>query len=368
MKHADWDSFGQRQKSAREQGRHIGIGLANFVEGTGRGPYETVTVRINPSGNVLVATGATAMGQSTQTMLAQVVAERLGGDPSLISVTCGDTDATPLGFGGFNSRQTVIAGASAHAAAGAVRNKVLRLASRLLEAAERDLEINGQNVFVKDTPDRKLTFSELARAASGLPGFKLPVADTEPGLEATESVIIDDMVYSNGSAVAEVEVDIDTGQVTILRFLIAHDCGRRINPMLVDGQVVGAIAHGIGNALFEWMGFDENAQPVTTTFADYLLVSADKMPKTRLFHLESNSPFNELGVKGVGEASCIPTPAAIAAAIEDALTPFAVKINQVPLTPAVLWGLIQSASKNTAPEHWRSADIDKDAYKREELQ
>ncbi len=368
LKHADWDSFGQRQQSAREQGRNIGIGLANFVEGTGRGPYETVTVRINPSGNVLVATGATAMGQSTQTMLAQVVAERLGGDPSLISVTCGDTDATALGFGGFNSRQTVIAGASAHAAAGAVRNKVLRLASRLLEAAERDLEINGQNVFVKDTRDRKLTFSELARAASGLPGFKLPVADTEPGLEATESVIIDDMVYSNGSAVAEVEVDIDTGQVTILRFLIAHDCGRRINPMLVDGQITGAIAHGIGNALFEWMGFDENAQPVTTTFADYLLVSADKMPKTRLFHLESNSPFNELGVKGVGEAGCIPTPAAIVAAIEDALTPFGMKINQVPLTPAVLWGLIQSASKNTAPEHWRSADIDKNAYKREELQ
>ena len=367
LKHAAWDSFRQRQKTARDQGRHIGIGLANFVEGTGRGPYETVTVRINASGNVVVASGATAMGQSTQTMLAQVVAEQLGGEPSSISVTCGDTDAAPLGFGGFNSRQTVIAGASAHAAAGAVRAKVLRLASRLLEAAEHDLEINGRDVYVKDTPDRKLTFAELARAASGLPGFRLPVADMGPGLEATESVIIDDMVYANGSAVAEVEVDVDTGQVTILRFLIAHDCGRRLNPMLVDGQVLGGIAHGIGNALFEWMGFDESAQPVTTTFADYLLVTADKMPEVKLFHLESNSPFNELGVKGVGESGCLPTPAAIVAAIEDALAPFAVKLNRIPLTPAVLWGLIRSASNSAPVEHWHAPDLDIGAYEKEQL-
>ncbi len=364
LKHAGWAAFGERQQAALEQGRHIGIGLANFVEGTGRGPYETVTVRINPSGNILVATGATAMGQSTQTMLAQIVAGQLGGDLSLISVNCGDTDATPLGFGGFNSRQTVVAGASAHAAARAVRDKVFRLASRRLEAAERDLEINGHNVFVKDMPDRKLTFAQLARAASGLPGFKLPVAEAGPGLEATESVVIDDMVYSNGSAVAEVEVDIDTGQVDIRRFLIVHDCGRMINPVLVEGQVAGGIAHGIGNALFEWMGFDDNAQPVTTTFADYLLVSADKMPALELFHRESASPFNELGVKGVGESGCLPTPAAIVAAIEDALKPFDVKLNQAPLTPAVLWGLIRSAPGISAPEHWRSPGIDTAAYRK----
>ncbi len=367
LKHAGWAAFAERQQAAREQGRHIGLGLANFVEGTGRGPYEMVTVRINPSGNILVATGATAMGQSTQTMLAQIVAGQLGGDLSLISVNCGDTDATPLGFGGFNSRQTVVAGASAHAAARAVRDNVLRLASRLLEAAERDLEINGHNVFVKDMPDRKLTFAQLARAASGLPGFKLPLADTGPALEATESVVIDDMVYSNGSAVAEVEVDIDTGQVEIRRFLIVHDCGRMINPVLVEGQVAGGIAHGIGNALFEWMGFDDNAQPVTTTFADYLLVSADKMPALELTHRESASPFNELGVKGVGESGCLPTPAAIVAAIEDALKPFDVKLNQAPLTPAVLWGLIRSAPGFPAPEHWRSPGIDIAAYGKEAL-
>ena len=367
LEHAGWDSFRQRQAAAREQGRHIGIGLANFVEGTGRGPYETVTVRISPSGQVVVASGATAMGQGTQTMLAQVVAAHLGGDPALISVVCGDTDATALGFGGFNSRQTVIAGASAHAAARAVRAKTLKLASRFMEVAEDDLVINGRAVQVKDTPDRTLTFAQLARAAAGLPGFKLPLADMGPGLEATESVIIDDMVYANGTAVAEVEVDIDTGRVSILRFLLVHDCGRMLNPALVEGQVLGGIAHGIGNALFEWMGFDEQAQPVTTTFADYLLVTADNMPEVSLHHLESNSPFNELGVKGVGESGCLPTPAAIVSAIEDALAPFGVRLNQAPLSPAVLWGLIKATPGSAPPEHWRSTDIDVGAYKTEEL-
>ena len=300
-------------------------------------------------------------------MLAQIVADQLGGDLSLVSVLCGDTDAVSLGFGGFNSRQTVIAGASAHAAAKTVRNKVLSLAARLFEAAERDLEISGQNVFVKDIPDRKLTYGELARAAYGQPGFKLPVIDMGPGLEATESVVIDDMVYTNGTAVAEVEVDTDTGQVTILSFLMVHDCGRMINPMLVDGQVAGGIAHAIGNALFEWMGFDENAQPVTTTFADYLLVSADKMPGMELFHRESGSPFNELGVKGVGESGCIPTAAAIVSAVEDALAPFGVRLNQAPLTPSVLWDQIRSTSDNAPVEHWQAPDIDIGAYKKEEL-
>ncbi len=367
LQHAGWESFKEQQQSALLQGRHIGIGLANFVEGTGRGPYETVTVRINASGNIVVASGATAMGQSTQTMLAQIVAEQLGVDPSAINVICGDTDATPLGFGGFNSRQTVIAGASAHAAAKAVKVKAFKLAAQLMETAEHDLAINNQTVFVKNAPDRRLTFAQLARAASGLPGFKLPVSGLEPGLEATESVIIDDMVYANGSAIAEVEVDIDTGQVAILRFLIVHDCGRRLNDMIVDGQVLGGIAHGVGNALFEWMGFDENAQPVTTTFADYLLVSADKMPPVQLFHLESPTPFNELGVKGVGESGCLPTPAAIVSAVEDALTPLGAQLNQSPLRPAALWELIRSAPNSAPPEHWRTPDIDNNAYRQETL-
>ena len=366
LKHAEWDKFKERQEQAREQGRYIGIGLANFVEGTGRGPYETVSVKITPSGKIIVASGATAMGQSTDTMLSQIVAEQLGNDLSLISVISGDTNATSTGFGGFNSRQTVIAGASAHKAACNVRRKVLALATHLLEAAETDLEFNSEMISVIGSPEVSISLGELARAAAGLPGFKLPVAGIGPGLEATESVIIDDMVYANGSAVAEVEVDIDTGQVKILRFLLAHDCGRMINPMIVDGQIMGAIAHGIGNALFEWMGFNEEAQPITTTLADYLIVSAANMPTIELLHHESVSPLNELGVKGVGESGCIPTPAAIISAIEDALSPLNIKINQAPVTPAVLWDLIHN-SKGSTGTHWQSDKLDKQSFKQEEV-
>jgi len=358
LEHAQWDKFKQKQKEALAHGRYIGIGLANFVEGTGRGPYETVTVKVTPSGEIIVSSGATAMGQSTDTMLSQIVAEQLGNDLSLISVISGDTDATSLGFGGFNSRQTVIAGASAHAAAVKVRNKALALAGELLEVADIDLQFNGENISVVGSPEVGISLGELARAAAGLPGYKLPLADMQPGLEASESVIIDDMVYSNGSAVAEVEVDIETGQVTISRFLLAHDCGRMINPTIVDGQIVGAIAHGIGNALFEWMGFDDEAQPVTTTLADYLLVSSANVPLIELFHHESASPLNELGVKGVGESGCIPTPAAIISAIEDALSPLDIKINQAPVTPAILWELINNSAESTRV-HWQSEDLKK---------
>jgi carbon-monoxide dehydrogenase large subunit len=364
LERAGWDTFRRRQDAALARGRYIGIGLANFVEGTGRGPYETVKVEIDASGTILVASGATAIGQGTRTMLAQIVADQLGGDTSRVSVTIGDTAAVSLGFGAFNSRQTVIAGASAHAAAKAVRQKLLKLASHLLEAAEDDLELAGQHVFVKGTPDRGLTLAAAARAAAGLPGFKLPLPTLGPGLAASESVIIDDMVYANGSAVAEVEVDVDTGRVRILRFLLAHDCGRMINPALVDGQVAGGIAHGLGNALFEWMGFDPDAQPVTTTFADYLLISADQMPDVELFHGESPSPLNGLGIKGVGESGVIPTPAVIASAVEDALRPLGITVKQAPLTPAVLWRLINLPSDEP---HWRAPQLDDVLFPRELL-
>lgn len=366
LEHAGWDTFRERQALALAQGRYIGMGLAHFVEGTGRGPYETVTVSINSVGRIVVASGATAMGQSTDTMLAQIVAEQLGGDMSLVSVISGDSDATSHGFGGFNSRQTVMAGASAHAAALGVRNKLLMLTASEMESTEEDLEINGGYVSVVGTPEQKISFAELARIAAGLPGYKLPTTNLGPGLETTESVNIDDMAYANGSAVAEVEVDIDTGSVLINRFLLVHDCGRMINPAIVDGQIAGAIAHGIGNALFEWMGFDDDAQPVTATLADYLLVSAANIPMMEIHHMESPSPLNELGVKGVGESGCIPTPAAIISAVEDALSPLNLKINQAPLTPPVLWELIHNNS-GSPPVHWDSDSLDVDGFSQEKI-
>ena len=308
----------------------------------GRGPFEGVTVRIGPSGKVQVFTGAAAMGQGTKTILAQLVADQLGGDVAQVAVTTGDSAGIAGGIGGFNSRQAVMAGSSAHLAAVKLRDKVLAIAAHLLEAAAEDLEIIGDRVRVKGAGGLNVTLAQVARAVAGTPGYSLPPG-IAPGLEATEHMVEDRMAYTNGTAVAEVEVDVETGAVTIRRFVLVHDCGRAINPMLVDGQLAGGIAHGIGNALFEWMGFDDAAQPVTTTLGEYLLVTATELPAPELLHLESPSPLNPLGVKGVGESGTIPTPAALVAAIEDALAPFGIAIAQAPIRPNEIVALIRAA-------------------------
>ena len=346
---AGWASFAERKLVARGDGQRIGIGLANYVEGTGRGPYETVAVRIAPSGRVMVTTGAAAMGQGTVTMLAQIVGAQLGEDIANISVRTGDTD-DPLSFGGFNSRQTVVAGASAHRAALFVREKLLKVAAHLMEADESDLDITGNVVALKGVAEKNITFAELAAAAAGLPGYQLPGIDA-PGLSAVERVVIDDMAYSNGTAVAEVEVDPETGGVRVHRLVLAHDCGRMVNPMLVDGQLLGGIAHGLGNALFEQMQFDSEAQPLTTTLADYLMVSAAEMPETSFVHFESPSPLNALGVKGVGESGVIPVAAAVMSAIDDALSDLGIQIDEAPLSPQRLRDYIRRAS--TSPDSRR---------------
>jgi aerobic carbon-monoxide dehydrogenase large subunit len=344
LERAGWSAFPARQQAARKSGRYLGIGLANYCKGTGRGPFESVTVRIGPSGRVHVYTGAAAMGQGTRTMLAQVVAEQLGADLANVTVTTGDTAAIALGLGGSNSRQTVTAGSSAHVAAVKVREKTLAIAAQLLEAAAGDLEIAGDHVRVKGVPDMKVGLAKIARAVAGTAGFTLPQG-VSPGLEATEHVVIDDMAHANGTAVAEVEVDVETGRVDVLRYVSVHDCGRMVHPTLVDGQIAGGTAHGIGNALYEWMGYDADAQPVTTTFADYLLVTATEMPRLEIAHQESPSPLNPLGVKGVGECGVVPVTAAIASAVEDALAPFGVRIAQTPIFPAHIVALIEEARR-----------------------
>lgn len=334
-----WAGFAERQRAARAEGRHLGIGVANYVEGTGRGPFEHVSVRIEPSGRIVVATGAAAMGQSTRTMLAQIVAEQLGADMANVEIITGDTAAAPIGIGGSNSRQAVLAGSSAHVAALTVREKVLRIAGEMLEAATADLEIEGREVRVKGAPGLKVTLAAVARAAAGQPGFTLP-GGGGPGLAASEEVVIDAMAYANGTAAAEVEVDIETGAVTILRLVFSHDCGHALHPRIVDGQLMGGIAHGIGNALYEHMRFDEQAQPISTTLADYLLVTATEMPPVRILHMHSPTPLNPLGIKGVGEAGVIPIPAAVAAAVEDALSPFEASVRHVPLSPVDVLAMI----------------------------
>lgn len=339
LKRAGYESFRDRQAAARAEGRYIGMGVANYVKGTGRGPFETATVRIGPSGKVLVYTGAAAMGQGTKTMMAQIVAEQLGGDMSLIEVVTGDTSGVPLGIGGSASRQTVTAGSSAHLAAVEVRAKALKVAAHILEASEEDLEIEGGEVRVKGVSDLSVPLGTVAHAVAGTPGFALP-GGIEPGMESTQSAVIDDLTFANGTQVVEVEVDPETGHVKFNNYVMVHDSGVIINPMIVDGQVIGGTAHGIGNTLYEWMGYDEYAQPLTTNYAEYLMVTAPEMPNIDLLHMESPTPLNPLGVKGVGECGIAPASAAIVAAIEDALKPFHVHIAQVPIRPAEIVALV----------------------------
>jgi carbon-monoxide dehydrogenase large subunit len=339
---AQWQDFPRRQAAARAQGRYIGIGLAHGMKGTGRGPFEFGNVRVSPTGQITVSTGAAPMGQGLCTALAQICAEAFGVRAQDVTVIAGDTAAAPLGLGGFASRQTVTAGSSVKVASAAVAAKARKLASQMLEAAEEDLEIADGEVRVVGAPQLAVKLGDLARVLKGAPGYPFP-KDIEPGLESSATFRVDQLAYSNACHVAEVEVDVETGAMRILRYLAMQDAGRLINPMIVDGQIHGGVAHGIGNAIFEWMGYDEAGQPITTTFADYLLPTAADVPKLQTLYKESPSPHNPLGVKGVGEVGVIPAAAAIISAIEDALSPFGVRIAQMPITPPRLAELIARA-------------------------
>jgi len=297
---------------------------------------------VSPTGQITVSTGAAPMGQGLATALAQICADAFGVRAQDVTVIAGDTAAAPLGLGGFASRQTVTAGSSVKIAASAVAAKARKLASQMLEAAEEDLEIVNGEVRVVGAPQLAVKLGEVARVLKGAPGYPFP-KDIEPGLESSATFRVDQLAYSNACHVAEVEVDVETGGVRILRYIAMQDAGRRINPMIVDGQIHGGIAHGIGNAIFEWMGYDETGQPVTTTFADYLLPTAKDVPSLHTLYKESPSPHNPLGVKGVGEVGVIPAAAAVISAIEDALSPFNVQIAQMPVTPPKLVELIGRA-------------------------
>lgn len=342
LRESGWRDFPERQANARREGRYIGIGLAHAVKGTGRGPFETGIVRVNPSGKISIYTGAAAMGQGLATALAQICAQQLGVDATAIQVTSGDTARSPLGLGGFASRQLVTAGSSVLLSAQAVAAKAKKLASHMLEAAESDLELADGKVRVIGAPDLAVTLAELARVLKGAPGYAFPPG-VDPALEADVKWQTEPLTYANTSHVAEVEVDPATAQVKILRYTALQDCGVRVNPMIVDGQIRGGIVHGIGNALFEEMIYNAEGQPLTVTFADYLLPSATEIPELITLYRETPSPINPLGAKGVGEVGTIPVAAAIISAVEDALKPFNVVIHQTPIPPRALFDMIEAA-------------------------
>ncbi len=339
---AGWHDFPRRRAAARAQGRYLGIGLAHGIKGTGRGPFESGMVRVSNTGRISVFTGAAAIGQGLRTVLAQICASELGMRAEEVTVVPGDTGGVSLGLGAFASRQTVTAGSSVLLAARAVADKAKKLASHVLEAAEHDLELVNGEVRVLGAPQLAVKLGELARILKGAPGYGFPPG-IDPGLDASVNWRSDSLAYANASHVAEVEVDPDTGGVRILNYVALQDSGTLINPMLVDGQVVGGVAHGIGNALLEFMRFDDSAQPVTTTFADYLLPGATDVPTINTIYKETPSPLNPLGAKGAGEVSTIPTAAAVISAIEHALEPFGVRIAQTPIMPHELVAMIRGA-------------------------
>ena len=345
LKSGDYTGFASRRAKAFSEGRLLGFGIAAGLKGTGRGPFESAIVRIGRSGRVSVYTGAMAMGQGLKTVLAQITAEQIGVRPQDISVICGDTSTIPLGLGGFASRQTVTAGSSTHLAARTVREKAIAAAAILLETAPDKLEIQDGMV---GEPGKNISISlgDIADSLAGAPGYKMPEG-VAPGLEAAVNFETSALCYGIGVHAVELEVDPNTGAVKLHNYAVVNDCGRIINPMMAEGQIHGGVVHGIGNALFEWMGYDSNAQPLTMTLADYLLPLASDIPTLDVNLVEFPSTKNPLGVKGIGESGTVPAAAAIVSGIEDALQHYGIRIDEVPVNPARLLKLIRDASSTT---------------------
>ncbi|MBI2087409.1 MAG: xanthine dehydrogenase family protein [Deltaproteobacteria bacterium] len=340
-----YEAFREEQSRMRQEGRYIGVGIGLYVEGTGLGPYEGAIIKIDSSGKVLLTTGATPQGQGHATTMAQIAAHELGVDVDDVTVITGDTGAIPFGIGTFASRIAVNAGNSVLMAAREVREKALAIAASLLEADKDDLEMANGVVFVRGVPNKSISLGNLAVTAAGArPGYTLPPG-VQPGLQATHYFSPSQAAYSSGAHVVTVEVDVRTGDVKILDYAVAHDCGRVINPMIVDGQVQGGVAHGIGNCFYEELVYDDNGQLLTSSFMDYLLPTAKEVPTAKIAHVEVVCPLNPLGVKGVGEGGTIPCAAAFGGAVEDALAPFGVTVTEVPLSPEKVRKLLRQAGR-----------------------
>jgi carbon-monoxide dehydrogenase large subunit len=339
LKAADYDAFRREQPGLRAQGLHRGVGISGYVEGTAIGPFEGATVKLDLAGRVVVATGAVNSGQGHETVFAQVAADALGVPLDWVTVIGGDTQAVPFGIGTFASRSAVTAGNSIADACRQVREKLLRAAASVLEAAPADLAIEDGRVIVRGAPASALPLARVIQAA--LPTFaRAGVAPAD--FEATAYHHVPTVTYASAVHVAMVEVDVGTGYVRLLKYVVAHDCGKVINPLIVDGQVHGGVAQGVGGALFEEMVYDDQGQLITGSLMDYLVPTATDLPPIETVHLECPSPRNPLGAKGMGEGGAISPPAAIANAIEDALAPFGVRVTTTPVSPARLLALIES--------------------------
>jgi aerobic carbon-monoxide dehydrogenase large subunit len=361
----DWDGFAARRDAAAAEGRQLGIGIACYVEGTGVGPYEGGHVLVEPSGKVQVATGLSSQGQGHRTVFAQIVADELGVPLEDVEVVTGDTRRFQYAVGTFASRAAVMSGNAIHLAARKVREKALALASDALEVDPEDLELVDGEARVKGSPDSAIPLSMLAtlsnpmryafdevsqaatQFASPADPDRPPVGDDdEPGLEGTDYYSPVRSTFANGMHAVEVEVDADTSDIRITRYAVVHDCGNLINPRIVQGQIHGGVAQGVGGALYERMAYDEHGQLLNASFMDFLMPYATEVPAVDIDHLETPSPLNPLGIKGAGEAGVIPGSAAIAAAIEDAT---GITIDAMPISPSQLHERRLEAARGEGP-------------------
>ena len=345
----------QRQARLRGEGRYLGIGLSTWIEACGYGPsaitsaneplalVETSTVRVHPTGSATVYIGTMPHGQSHETTFAQIAADTLGIPYEQIDIRFGDTADTPFGYGTYGSRSLVVGGSSVYASCQKVLDKARQVAANVLEAAEQDLEFEGGSFFVRGSRDRAKTMAEIALAAhrDGVPG------GVEHGLEATTYYDPKNLSWPFGTHVCVVEVEPETGSVRLERYVAVDDCGNVINPMIVEGQVHGGVAHSIGQALFEEVAYDpETGQLRTGSLLDYLMPTAAEIPELETDRTVTPSTSNDLGTKGIGEAGTIAATAAVINAVCDALAPLGVKHVDMPASPDRLWKILSEASKS----------------------
>jgi carbon-monoxide dehydrogenase large subunit len=331
-----YDGLRRQQPAWRAAGRLVGVGIGCFVEKAGPGPWEYARVELRDDGRAVVYSGGASVGQGIETVLAQICAQELGLGYDDVAVAHGDTDVVPDGVGAWGSRITVVGGGATAAAAREVRRRLLALAAGALEASPEDLVIEGGAVWVRGAPSRRASVREVIAAAR---------AGAPVDLSAAHVFGAEHMTYPYGAHVAVVEVDADTGQVRVLDYAVAYDVGRAVNPMLVEGQIIGGLAQGLGGALLEEFVYDEGGQPLATTFMDYLLPSAAELPirvLTRILE-ETPTPLNPLGAKGAGEGGTAAAGAAIANAVTDALRPLGVEVTRLPLSPERLLAAIPRA-------------------------
>ncbi len=342
---ADYPAMRAQQEEARKDGRYLGIGFSTYVEICGMGPsaalggqgWESARVRVEPTGKATVFSGASPHGQGQQTSFAQIVADGLGIDVDDVTVIHGDTDVVPYGVGTFGSRGTVVGGSAVVYARDKVRAKMARFAAMELEADEDDIEFEDGKVFVRSAPEKSTGFAEVAMMAYS--AIKLP-EDTDPGLEETHFFEPSNFTFPFGTHIVLAEVDPETGEVEILRYVAVDDVGNMINPLLVHGQIHGGIAQGLGQALEEEMIYGEGGQPLNASFMHYALPKANRLPRFELLHTTTPTDVNPLGAKGVGEAGTIGSTPAVVNAVLDALSPFGITHIDMPLRPERLWRAI----------------------------